>query len=265
MIRVSALTLQAGSRTLLREASFELVTGEFVAVLGPNGAGKSTLLRAISGIRAPESGRIEIMDSDVARMSAAQRARMLAQVVSDDVFADRLRVREVVAMGRYPHHRWWQWSEEAADARAIEAALEAVNMHGFGMRSFDTLSSGERARIWIALALAQESSILLLDEPTSHLDVRVAQEILALLRRQTAQGRTVVCALHDLNEAAGYADRALLLDGTGAFALNTVSNLFENGALERTYCVKMERVATASGLRLFPAHHEVSASRTPVP
>lgn len=252
MISVEGLALRAGSRTLVENASFDIAAGEFIAVLGPNGAGKTTLLRTIAGLRAASAGTICIDGIDIRSLHAPDRARRIAQVTGDDLFADHLSVRDVVSMGRYPHHRWWEWREEPQDARAIAAALEAVGMSTFADRAFETLSSGERARIWIALALAQASPVLLLDEPTSHLDVRVAQEILALLARQARARTTVVCALHDLNEAAAFAGRILLLDGKGHVAFDTAERLFEQRALQVAYGVTMERVQTSRGWRIFP-------------
>src|SRR5581483_5894466 len=126
----------------------------------------------------------------VTAMTALDRALRVALVAGDDVLLDALRVRDVVAIGRFPHHRWWQWTEREADRTAVDRALEAVGIAPFAERFFATLSSGERQRVWIALGLAQETPVLLLDEPTSHLDVRVAHYILALLRSLADEGKT---------------------------------------------------------------------------
>ncbi len=132
---------------------------------------------------------------------------------------------------------------------------------------FDTLSSGERQRVWIALALAQEAPVLLLDEPTSHLDVRVARDILHLLRAQVEIGKTVVCALHDLNEAAQFADRLLLLGCGELLAFAPPQDVLQCNLLERAYGISMEIVRSASGaLRVFPSAHQGScASGIPLP
>src|SRR5581483_6114060 len=158
----------------------------------------------------------------------------------------------VVATGRYPFHRWWQWNATSRDNDEIAQALHAVNMEGYAERLFATLSSGERQRIWIALALAQNAPILLLDEPTSHLDIRAAHEILSLLRVQTQLGKTVVCAIHDINDALAYADRLMLLGNGRVLALDTPERILESTLLESVYGVAMERVRTAAGaLRVF--------------
>lgn len=254
MIAAHKVTLRAGARTLLNEATFEAARGEFVAVLGANGVGKTTLLRTLAGVRAPQSGHVELNGSALATYTAAQRARSIAHCTSDDLFLDQLLVRDVVAMGRFPHHRWWQWTHEPGDDAAVASALHAVHMQSFALRRFDTLSSGERQRIWIALALAQEAPLLLLDEPTSHLDVRVAREILQLLRTQVRAGKTVICALHDLNEAAEFADRVLLLGCAELLAFGPPAQALTPALLERAYGIRMEVLSSESGiLRVFAA------------
>jgi ABC-type cobalamin/Fe3+-siderophores transport system ATPase subunit len=253
MITVRDLALFVAGRALLERMSFEIRKGEFVAMLGANGVGKTTLLRTLAGLRPIQSGAVAIDSRDLGSLSPAERSREIAFVTSDDVFADRLTVREVVAAGRYPHHRWWQWNEEPHDAQAIGEALRAVDLQTFAQREFETLSSGERQRVWVALALAQEAPLLLLDEPTSHLDVRVAQSILALLRAQVTAGKTVVCVLHDPNEAAAYADRVMLLEHGGILAFEDRERALTPTLLERAYGVPMESVTIGSGaLRIFP-------------
>ncbi len=127
-------------------------------------------------------------------------------------------------------------------------------MRAFEERRFSTLSSGERQRVWLAMALAQEAPLLLLDEPTSHLDVRTAQEMLQLLRSQVRREKSVVCVLHDVNEAAEFADRIILLDGRSMLAFDSASNVLTSPLLDRAYGTALERVRTPSGrLRVFPA------------
>jgi iron complex transport system ATP-binding protein len=254
MIGARNLRLCAGTRTLLEDVSFELQAGEFAAVLGPNGVGKTTLLRTIAGLREPDSGDVLVDGVSVRKMQAAQRARAIAHIAADEVFVEQLTVRDVVSMGRYAHHRWWQWREEPQDTAAIASALDAVTMSAFASRPFATLSSGERQRIWLAMALAQEAQLLLLDEPTSHLDVRVAQDILNLLHAQVRAGKTVVCVLHDLNEAAQFADQIMILGCSELLALGSPDRVLTTTILERAYGIPMELTRTPSGrLRVFPA------------
>ncbi len=252
MIELRGVALEIGGRPLLDGIDASIGAGEFVALLGPNGVGKTTLLRAIAGLHPVRSGTIEIGGDDVARLAPVQRALRLGFVTSDDVLADALLVRDVVAIGRFPHHRWWEWRSREEDDAAVGAALAAVQMESFAHRLFATLSSGEKQRVWIALGLAQATPVLLLDEPTSHLDLRVAHEILTLLRRLADDGTTILCVLHDLNEAAAYADRLALLGRGTLLEAAPPEAVLAGDAIEAAYGLPVERVRSGDGrLRVF--------------
>jgi len=252
MIELRGVELCVGGRRLLHGLDLGVPPGEFVAVLGANGVGKTTLLRAIAGMIAPSAGTILLDGAPSGQLAPLERARRVTLVTSDEVLVDALLVRDVVSMGRFPYHRWWEWFERAADDEAVDRALAAVRIDVLRERLFATLSAGERQRVWIALGLAQETPILLLDEPTSHFDVRVAHEILALLRGLTRAGKTVVCALHDLNEAAAYADRIALLGDGRLMAFERPATLLDSPLLERAYGIAMEQVVLPGGrLRVF--------------
>jgi iron complex transport system ATP-binding protein len=235
MIELRGVELSVGGRPLLARIDASVAPGEFVAVLGRNGAGKTTLLRAIAGLHRTASGTILIDGKRSDSLHALERAQRIAFVTGDEVFLEALRVRDVVAIGRFAHHRWWQWHAAAQDDNAIARALKAVRLQDLAERLFSTLSAGERQRVWIALGLAQETPILLLDEPTSHLDVAVAHEILSLLRGLARIGKSVVCALHDVNEAAEYADRVALLGDGRLLAISPPQALWDGRLLKETY------------------------------
>ncbi len=252
MIALRQVTIGIGGRTLVREITGEVRAGEFVAVLGPNGVGKTTLLRSLCGLRSPQGGSIVLDGRDIAHLTPLERARHIAFVTSDDAMTDALTVRELVAIGRFPHHAWWEWNPTAGDERAVNDALDLVKLQPFAERPFATLSSGERQRAWIAMGLAQGTPIILLDEPTSHLDVRVAHRILALLRDLARAGRTIVCVLHDLNEAASYADRLMLLGCERMLAFDEPARVLDPTIVESAYGIAIERLDTSRGPRVFP-------------
>jgi iron complex transport system ATP-binding protein len=262
MIELRDIALRVGGRPLLAQIEARVGAGEFVALLGPNGAGKTTLLRAIAGLHPLDAGTVLLDGTPSTRLESLERARRVAFITGDEVLLDALSVADVVAIGRFPHHRWWQWQSRSADAGAVALALEAVGMARFAERFFSTLSAGERQRVWIALGLAQETPILLLDEPTSHLDVRIAHDILGLLRRLARSGKTVVSALHDVNEAAAYADRiALIGDGT-LLASAPPDVLLSDPLLDRIYGIAMERIRLPGGrLRVFAKDDSAATER----
>lgn len=251
MIELRDVTIGIDGRTLLRDIQARIAPGAFVAMLGRNGVGKTTLLRAMCGLHTPEAGQILLDGIALSARSATSRARSIAFVTSDDVMTEALLVRDVVSIGRFPYHAWWQWNPTAADETAIDDALAAVEMQGFQKRLFATLSSGERQRVWIAMGLAQATPVILLDEPTSHLDVRVAHEILALLRKLADGGKTIVCVLHDLNDAATYADRLMILGEERLLAFDGPSAALAPEIIERAYGIEVERVETSRGPRVF--------------
>lgn len=253
MIELDDVRLRIGSRDLLTGVDARMREGELTCVLGPNGVGKTTLIRSIAGIRPIDGGRVTIDARDVSRLHARERARLVAYVAAEEAPLDTASVYDVVSIGRYSHHRWWQWRTTAADVTAVDAALDAVGAAHLRDREFGTLSSGERQRVWIALGLAQEAPVLLLDEPTSHLDVRVAHAILHLLRDLARGGKTIVCVLHDLNEAAAYADRLMLLGCGTLIESGTVREVLQPHHIERAYGIAMHAVETAHGPRVFPA------------
>jgi iron complex transport system ATP-binding protein len=202
-------------RDALRGVSAEVRAGQHWVLLGPNGSGKSTFLRCTLGRLVPTRGRVEVLGRPRGEWRPRELARRVAVVAQEEALAFPLTVREVVAMGRYPHLGPWR-RPGPADREAVDDALARCDLLALAHRTVDALSGGERQRVRIARALAQRPEVLVLDEPTTHLDVRHGMEILELVRRLArADGLTVVTVTHDLNLAARHADRvALLADGT---------------------------------------------------
>lgn len=235
MIDAQDLTLAYGSTVVLENVSMRLDDGELLAIVGPNGAGKSTLLRALGGLHAPLGGSVTVRGRPVAHMSPQERARNLALIEVDNTPLANVSVREAVAQGRLAHRPWWRWSELPEDEAIVEAALERAQLRDRADRSIDALSSGERQRVWVALALAQQAPALLFDEPTTHLDLRHAMRILSLLRDLADGGTAVALVLHDLNVAAAHADRVAVLGEQTLLACDVPERVFQEDLLSTAY------------------------------
>ena len=211
-IRVEAVTFAYGSDAVLRDVSCTIGRGEFVGIIGPNGSGKSTLLRLMSGYLRPARGQVAIDGRPVERLSRAALGRLIGVVPQDTLVALPFTVMEMVLLGRTPHGAGFAFEDEH-DLAAARRAMERTDTVALAGRRVTELSGGERQRVILARALAQEPRILLLDEPAAFLDIRHEVEMYDLLRDLQREGMTVVSVLHDLNIAALYCDRLVLLAG----------------------------------------------------
>jgi iron complex transport system ATP-binding protein len=214
--------------------TLEVPAGGCTALLGPNGSGKSTLLRLLLGTRTPQAGRVEFGGRPLASWPRAALAREVGVVPQSEEVPVPLTVRELVAMGRYPHLGSWR-REGEGDRRAVEAALARCEVAELAGRPVSTLSGGERQRARIARALAQEPSVLALDEPTAALDVHHEMAIFELLRDLARSGTTVLLVTHNLNLAARYADRLVLLDRGRVAAAGAPPEVLRRERIEAVY------------------------------
>lgn len=208
---VSDVEVRVGDRAILAGAALNAPAGRVTGLLGPNGAGKSTLLGAMIGLRRLAAGGISFNGTDLPAMLPAERARLCAYVEQEATTSERLTVRDVVALGRVPFQSAWQTVPNTEDEALVTTALAELGVAGLAARLFHSLSGGEQQRVQIARALAQQPQLLLLDEPTSHLDIQAQILVLETLRRRAAAGCTVVLAMHDLNLAARYCDHLVVL------------------------------------------------------
>ncbi len=236
---LSARGLTAGyggrrGRTVLEGVSVELAAGEMVAVLGPNGAGKSTLLRTLAGMLPALGGRLELEGCELAAMSPRRRARRIGVVLPERVAPGMLTGSALVALGRYPRTGWsGRLGEE--DRRAVGRALAAVGASHLADREAAELSDGERQRLMIARALAQEPKVLVLDEPTAYLDLPGRVEVMDLLAGLARAGSAVVVSTHDLDLALRAATRVWLLDRGGELRCGTPAGLLSAGAFQTAF------------------------------
>jgi iron complex transport system ATP-binding protein len=210
-LRAERLTLAYDRLEVVRELDLAIPRGRITAVVGANGSGKSTLLRALARLMSPAAGAVLLDGRSIAELPTKAVAKRLGLLPQSPVAPEGLSVEDLVARGRYPHQGLFrQWS--AADEEAVDAALAATGTGGIRERPLDELSGGQRQRAWIAMTLAQRTEILLLDEPTTFLDLAHQVEVLDLLADLVADlGRTVVMVLHDLNQACRYADHLVAL------------------------------------------------------
>ena len=209
-VDAQAVSFSVEAKTLLDGVDVRAERGQFLGLIGPNGAGKSTLLRALSGVLRYQEGAVALEGSDLQSMPARDVAAMLALVPQIAPYTQGFTAFELVVMGRYPHLGRFQVEGEADDRIAREA-MRRTETEQFAERTLDTLSGGERQRVFLARALAQQPRVLLLDEPTSNLDILHQLKILGLVRTLVDDGLTVIAAIHDLNLAARYCDRLVLL------------------------------------------------------
>jgi iron complex transport system ATP-binding protein len=244
------LTVQVGTRTLVRDLSFDIAPGEFVAILGRNGSGKTLTLHTLAGLRPPSGGTV-LMEgvplANMGRRAVARQAGFLAQDL-EDAFVTT--VLESVLIGRHPHLSLWEW-ESDEDEQAAHRALSAVDMGALSGRMTDTLSGGERRRVAIAPLLAQDPAVYLLDEPTNHLDPHHQVAVLTLFRKIADTGRAVIATLHDPTLAARFADRALLLSGDGSWSAGPVARELTAAKLSELYVTPVLEIQHPGGHRVF--------------
>ncbi len=212
-LSAAGITLAYGERTVVDGLSVELPAGKVTVIVGANACGKSTLLRGLARLLKPVEGTVVLNGTDIATQSTKAVARVLGLLPQTPVAPDGITVADLVGRGRYPHQGWFrQWTPD--DDAAVAGALEATDTLSLADRTVDELSGGQRQRVWIAMALAQQTGILLLDEPTTFLDVTHQIEVLDLITDLNRRsGTTVVMVLHDLNLAARYADHLIAMRG----------------------------------------------------
>ena len=229
------VTVRYGSFTAVEGATVVLPREQVTALIGPNGSGKSTLMRAIAALQPTASGSVQIDGVSTRALSRRELARRLTMLTQGRPTPAGLTVREVVEFGRHPYRGRWKSNDECG-ALAVSRALELTEVTELAARDVDTLSGGQLQRVWLAACLAQDTDILLLDEPTTYLDLRHQVELLDLIRSlATAHAVTVGVVLHDLNQAADIADHIVLLRGGQIVAAGPPSEVLDHETLSQVY------------------------------
>jgi len=237
-LRADGVGVALGGRTVVDGVDVDLPAGRITALVGPNGSGKSTLLRTLARVLRPAAGAVLLDGRELHEQPARTVARRLALLPQDATAPDGVTVRQLVELGRQPYLGRLGFLRRA-DHDAVTWALEAAGVESLAGRLIDTLSGGERQRAWVALALAQRTQLLLLDEPTTYLDVRHQLDVLKLVRRLSAEhGLTVCWVLHDLNAAAAFSDHMVWLRDGRVVASGTPAELLTADLIARTFDVE---------------------------
>lgn len=227
---------------IVKNISFSVSKGEIIGIIGPNGSGKTTLLKMISGLLPISAGEILLNGRPLAAYSSKKLAREIAVLPQNSESSFTYNVKDIVALGRYPHQKGFFNVTKSSDQEAVTKAMNQTQVSKFSNHFFHTLSGGEQQRVLLARALAQEPKLLLLDEPTNHLDISFQMSLLNSLRDWTNQkSLTVVAILHDLNMASLFCDRVLLLDEGKQIALDKPNIVMEEGQLEKIYQTSLRR------------------------
>ncbi|GAA1201695.1 ABC transporter ATP-binding protein [Pseudonocardia alaniniphila] len=234
-LRAEQVRLGYGDRTIVDGLDLDVVAGTITAVIGPNGCGKSTLLRALGRLLKPTAGQVVLDGKRIDRVPTREVAKVLGLLPQAPSAPEGLTVADLVARGRHPHQAWYrQWS--ADDEDAVAQALDWTGIADLAERPVDQLSGGQRQRAWISMALAQGTDLLLLDEPTTFLDLAHQVDVLELVRRLHSEaGRTVVMVLHDLNLAARYADRLVAMREGRIVAAGKPAEVITEESLEEVF------------------------------
>ncbi|NNG38256.1 ABC transporter ATP-binding protein [Flexivirga sp. ID2601S] len=228
------LTLSYGNRVVCRDLTIDLPDAAVTAVIGPNGCGKSTLLKALGRVLTPTSGQVLLGGRPASSYKTKEAARIVAMLPQTPVVPEQITVRDLVGRGRFPYHSLLrQWSPD--DDEAVHGAMERAGVAGLAARPVAELSGGQRQRVWLAMVVAQRTPVLLLDEPTTYLDVAHQYEVLDLCRDLRDLGITVVAVLHDLNQAARYADQLVVMRAGEVVAQGAPGEVLTAGLVQEVF------------------------------
>ncbi|MCJ7537524.1 MAG: ABC transporter ATP-binding protein [Anaerolineales bacterium] len=240
MLRIRSISVSYGEIEILHELSLDVNTGEVVSLIGPNGAGKTTMMRAISGVIPIQSGSVHVDDEDLSVTPIAERARLLAVVPQARKLPPEYTVQHAVLMGRTPY-LGWLGNPSPGDIEKVQWAIDRTRLSELANRRVDELSGGEQQLVLVARALAQDAPVMLLDEPTAHLDLRHQATILDLVHSLARErGLAVLMSLHDLNLVSIFSDRIALLDDGNILAVGKPKEVINQQYLSKVYQVPLD-------------------------
>jgi len=240
VLQVKNLSAGYKNSRILEDINFEIQRGKIYSIIGPNGCGKTTLIRAMSRNLKPESGEILLDGSNIFKSNTKLVAQKMAVLCQSNTGMSDITVKTLIQYGRFAHKKWWQGTE-GQDSKIVDWAIEKTSMTNFQNRKINSLSGGERQRAWIAMAIAQMPKIMLLDEPTTYLDISHQLEIMELIKKLNKEDNiTIVMVLHDMNHAARYSDELIVLQDKKIYTQGEPWKLIQSGVLEDVFCVDAE-------------------------
>lgn len=242
-----------GDKAIVEQVTMTLHQGEWLSILGANGSGKSTLLRLFGRILSPQRGTILLNGSDIHRLSPTAVAQKLALLPQQQVLPTGVSVYQLVRLGRSPHQPWWQWDLTANDCEQIEQALVWTDISHLRHEPVVNLSGGQRQRAFLALALAQQPQVLLLDEPTTYLDIHYQLQLLELLKQLNHEkDLAIITVLHDINLAARYSDRLAFMREGRLLTMGSIAETFTSDIMRQVFDVDVAILETPVGLQICP-------------
>jgi len=240
-------------KLVVRDLNLTLQTGEWLSLVGANGSGKSTFLKLLCRLLNPTDGTVLLDGKTIHHSPPNLVAQKMAILPQQQTIPTGLTVYQLVCLGRTPHQPWWQWELDSKDRQKVEAALTQTQLEAYRDRPVTQLSGGERQRAFLALALAQDPKVLLLDEPTTYLDINYQLQLLELLKKlNQEQELTIITVLHDINLAARYSDRLALLKQGSLYRVGTTAEVLVPEIIAQVFGVEVAIVKTPVGLQICP-------------
>ncbi len=253
ILKTIGLSASYDNNFFLEQIDLQVNKEEWLTILGPNGSGKSTLLRLLGRILAPKRGVVLLDGKDISKQSPYDVAKQLAILPQSPPITEGLTVLQMVSLGRNPYQRWWEWELDLEGKKKVSEALLQTNLLSLKDMPVENLSGGQRQRVFLALTLAQDTDVLLLDEPTTFLDIHYQLEILELLKTlQKQRHLTIVTVLHDINLAIRYSDRlALMLNGK-LYCIGSPVSVIDPINLQKVFNVDAQVIDTPIGMQVLP-------------
>lgn len=242
-----------GTKPVVRDINLALQTGEWLSLVGANGSGKSTFLKLLCRILNPTGGVVLLDGKAVRDLPPNVVAQKMAILPQQPTIPAGLSVYQLVSLGRTPHQPWWRWELDAQDRQKVDEAIAQTRLEDYRDRLVTQLSGGERQRAFLALALAQDPKVLLLDEPTTYLDINYQLQLLELLKRLNEEQKlTIITVLHDINLAARYSDRLALLKGGSLYTVGKPAEVLIPETIAQVFGVRVAVIKTPVGLQICP-------------